>query len=120
MAISNKALNDKLREEYLALLSEFFTTKGEEVLRTNSNEIALPCTDSEQNEKFIVLTVKVPTGSRDGELYDGYLVADDYKMKLEQKTETSKKKAEEKAKKMERDAKMREKNIELKAKRENH
>ena len=120
MAISNKALNDKLREDYLKLLTDYFTNNGEEVLLTNSNEIAIPCTDSEKNEKFIVLTVKVPTGSRDGDPYDGYSMAEDYQLKLKQKKETAEKKAVEKAKKMERDAKMREKQVELKAKRENH
>lgn len=120
MAISNKALNDKLREDYLAILSKYFTEQGEQVLRTNSNEIALPCVDSEQNEKFIVLTVKVPTGSRDGDPYDGYSMAEDYEMKCSQKKETAEKKAVEKKKKMERDAKMRAKQLELKEKRENH
>lgn len=119
MATSNKVLNDKLREDYLAILSEYFTKSGEQVLRTNSNEIALPCVDSEQNEKFIVLTVKVPTGSRDGEPYDGYLEAESYDMKVAQKKETAQKKAIAKAKKIEYDTKMRAKQMELKAKREN-
>lgn len=118
MATSTKVLNDRLRDQYITILSELFSDRGEEVLRTGSNEIALPCVDDESNEKFIVLTVKVPIGSRDdGEPYDGYSKAEDYEMKSKQKAEAAAKKAAEKAKKMEKDAKARAKQAELKAKR---
>lgn len=109
MATSNKVLNDKLRERYLSIISDALTAKDEEVLRVGSNELALPCLDEEGNEKFIVVTIKVPTGSRDGDAYDGYSMAEDWKIKCKNKAETAKKKAEEKAKKIERDKKMREK-----------
>ena len=82
---------------------------GEDVLRVGSNEIAIPCLDEENNEKYIVLTVKVPTGSRDGDAYDGYSMAEDWEIKCKNKEETAKKKAEAKAKKIEKDKKMREK-----------
>ncbi len=109
MATSNKVLNDKLREAYLEIIGRALSAKDEEVLRVGSNELALPCLDEEGNEKFIVITVKVPTGSRDGEAYDGYSMAEDWEIKCKNKAETAKKKAEEKAKKIERDKKMREK-----------
>ena len=108
MASSNKALNDKLREKYLSILSEVLEKNGEEVLRTGSNEVALPCVDESGNDKFIVLTVKVPTGSRDGDAYDGYSMAEDYSIKCKNKAESAAKKAEDKAKKIERDKKRRE------------
>ena len=109
MATSNKVLNDKLRERYLSIVGDALTAKDEEVLRVGSNELALPCLDEEGNEKFIVVTIKVPTGSRDGHAYDGYSLAEDWEIKCKNKAETAKKKAEEKAKKIERDKKMREK-----------
>lgn len=108
MAVSNKVLNDKIRENYLTVLSEFFTTKDEEVLRTNSNEIAIPCLDEDGNEKFVVITIKVPTGSRDGDAYDGYSMAEEFQMKCKAKAEKAKENAEKKAKKIERDKKLRE------------
>ena len=108
MATSNKVLNDKLRERYLAVVSDALTAKDEEVLRVGSNELALPCLDSEGNEKFIVVTVKVPTGSRDGDAYDGYSMAEDWEIKCRLKEETAKKKAEDKAKKIAKDKKKRE------------
>lgn len=109
MAVSNKALNDTLREKYLELISKTMREAGEEVLRVGSNEICFPCVDSAGNDKYIILTVKVPIGSRDGDAYDGYSMAEDYAIKCKNKAETAKKKAEEKAKKIERDKKAREK-----------
>lgn len=106
---TNKALNDKLREKYLAIVGEALREKDEEVLRVGSNELALPCLDEDGNEKFIVVTIKVPTGSRDGDAYDGYSMAEDWDIKCKAKAETAKKKAEDKAKKIERDKKIREK-----------
>lgn len=105
--ISNKALNDKLRNKYLEVITNALSALGEEVILTNSNEIAIPCVDSEGNDKFCCFTVKVPTGSRDGEPYDAYALATEYKMKQEEKAEKAKKAAEAKAKKIARDEKAR-------------
>ena len=105
--MTNKVLNDRLREKYLEIISKALHDIGEEVLRTNSNEIALPCLDEEDNDKYIVLTVKVPTGSRDGEAYDGYSMAEDYAIKCKKKEETAQKKKAEKEKKIARDEKKR-------------
>ena len=107
MASSTKVLNDKLREKYLEIVNTALTAKDEEVLRVGSNELALPCLDEEGNEKFIVVTIKVPTGSRDGDAYDGYSMAEEWSIKCKNKAETAKKKAEEKAKKIEKDKKAR-------------
>ena len=113
MATSNKVLNDKLRERYLSIVGDALTAKDEEVLRVGSNELALPCVDEEGNGKFIVITVKVPTGSRNRDeseedrAYDGYAMAKEWEIKCKNKAEKEKKKAEEKAKKIKRDEKMR-------------
>lgn len=108
MAVSQKVLNEKLRERFLGIVCEILKEKDEEVLRTGSNEIAIPCLDEEGNEKFIVLTIKVPTGSRDGEAYDGYSMAEEFEIKQKLKAEKAKENAEKKAKKIERDKKLRE------------
>lgn len=104
---TNKVLNDKLREKYLEIISKVMGEVGEEVLRTNSNEIAFPCVDEEGNDKYVVLTVKVPTGSRDGEAYDGYSMAEDYAIKCKNKADAAEKKKAEKEKKIARDEKKR-------------
>ena len=107
--MTNAKLNETLRNEYLNLIAECFHSDDYEVLRTGSNEIALPCVDAEDNEKFVVITVKVPTGSReDNEPYDGYSMAAAYEMKCKEKAQKAKAAAEKKAKKIKADEKRRE------------
>lgn len=106
MAQSRKALREALRADYLAKVIALFTNAGEEVLRTGSQEIAMPCVDAEGNDDFVVITVKVPTGQRgdDGEPYDGYSEAEAYAMKVAQKAEKAKEAAAKKAAKVAKDA----------------
>ena len=110
MAKTAKVLNEEIKIRFLEGVSEHLSNCGEEVLRTGSNEIALPVVDEDGNEKWLVLTFKVPTGSRDGDAYDGYSMAEDYQMKLVEKEAKAKAKAEESAKKKAKaDAKKKEK-----------
>ena len=115
MAVSKKSLHESLRKSYMDKITTFLADQGEEVLVTGSNEIALPCVDSEGNDEFIVLTFKVPTGSRDGDPYDGYSIAEDFKMKSAEKAEKAKIAAEKKAKKIAQNKKMREEKAKAKA-----
>ena len=85
MAKTTKVLNEEIKARFLEGVSEHLTNVGEEVLRVSSNEIALPVVDDEGNEKWLVLVFKVPTGSRDGDAYDGYSMAEDYQMNLAKK-----------------------------------
>lgn len=112
---SKKSLHDALRAKYMERVSKFLADAGEEILVTGSNEIALPCVDSEGNDEFIVITFKVPTGSRDGDAYDGYSMAEDFKIKSAEKAEKAKIAAEKKAKKIAQDKKMREEKAKAKA-----
>lgn len=114
MEISRKVLREKVRENYLSTLIQFFTEKEEDVLRVASNEIAFPVIDEQGNEDFLVITLKVPTGSRDGDPYDGYSMAEAYQMKISEKAEKAKKSAELKKKKIERDKKYREEKEKMK------
>lgn len=114
---SKKTLHNALRAKYIERVSKFLADSGEEVLVTGSNEIALPCVDSEGNDEFIVLTFKIPTGSREGDIYDGYSMAEDFKMRTAEKAEKAKVAAEKKAKKIARDKQMREARAKAKAER---
>lgn len=116
--MSKKATNDALRFDYTNKLVEALAALGEEVLRVGSNEIAIPVVDAEGEDNFVTFTVKVPTGSRDGDAYDGYSMAQDYSMKLEEKKVKAEKAAAEKARKIARDEKMRKQKAEAKAARE--
>ena len=109
MSNTAKVLNEEIKVRFLDGVAEHLTQVGEEVLRVGSNEIALPVVDEDGNEKWLVLTFKVPTGSRDGDAYDGYSMAEDYKMKLQEKAEKAKVKAEKAEKdKAKREAKSKE------------
>ena len=107
--LTRKQLDEEIKVRFLEGVSEHLSNVGEEVLRVGSNEIALPVVDTEGEERWLVLTFKVPTGSRDGDAYDGYSMAEDYKMKLEEKAEKAKTKAEKAEKDKAKRAKPKEK-----------
>ena len=109
MAKTKKQLHEGIRAKFIGMFTEWLTEQGEEVLRVKSNEIAVPTLDEEGNEEFIVITFKVPTGSRDdGEAYDGYGVAQQYTESLAEKGAKAKAEAEKKAKKIAKDKAQRE------------
>ena len=85
--LTRKQLDEEIKVRFLEGVSEHLSNVGEEVLRVGSNELALPVVDSEGEERWLVLTFKVPTGSRDGDAYDGYSMRQDYEMKLQEKAE---------------------------------
>lgn len=118
MAVSRKVERELLREEYLtSIIAHFINT--ETVLRTKSNEIAIPVIGCNDNEDFIVITVKVPTGADKGATpYDGYAIAEDYEMKLAEKERKAKEREKKKAKKIEKDKAIREKKAEIAKKKE--
>ena len=117
-SMSKKATNDVLRLDYTTKLVEMLTAAGEEVLRVGSNEIAIHVVDADGEDSFVTFTIKVPTGSRDGDIYDGYAMAQDYTMKQEQKEIKAAEAAKKKAAKIARDQKMRKQKAEAKAARE--
>jgi hypothetical protein len=105
---TKKQLHEALRQKFLETVKEFFEGKEEEVLRVKSNEIAIPTLDEDGNDEWIVITFKVPTGSRDdGEAYDGYGMALQYKEAVAEKEAKAKAEAEKKARKIARDEKAR-------------
>ena len=101
MAKTQKSLNDELRALWVQRVSNCLSQE-DEVLVVGANELAVPVVDTDGNEKWIVLTIKVPTGSRDGDAYDGYAMAEDYQLKLASKAakaaEKERKAAADKAK----------------------
>lgn len=112
--MSTKILRDSLRASYMEKVRDFLAAQGEEVLQVGSNEFAIPCVDGEGNDEFIVLNFKIPTGSRDGDAYDGYSMAEDYEMKKREREEKAKAAAEKKAKKIAKDEEKRRKAKEAK------
>lgn len=94
---TQKQRDEILKTDFLDRVVEFLSSEEggeEEVLRVKSNEIAIPVVDSDGNERWMVLTFKVPTGERGGDGYDGYSMAEDYQMKQAVKAEKEKARAE--------------------------
>ena len=102
--LTRKQLDEEMKVRFLKDVAEHLSNVGEEVLRVGSNEIALPVVDTEGEERWLVLTFKVPTGSRDGEEYDGYSMKEDYEMKLAEKAAKAEEAARKKAEKIKKDA----------------
>jgi hypothetical protein len=114
MAITRKAERELIRANYLELITEFLGSRGEDVLRVKSNEVAIPVVGCEGNEDFLVITLKVPTGANKGtEPYDGYAEAENYAHNLAEKERKAAEKAKEKAEKMKRDEELRKKKAEI-------
>ena len=107
MAVSKKILHEEIKTRYVSLVADFLREQGEEVLVTGSNKIAIPAVDAQGNEEFLELTFKVPTGSRDGDPYDGYGEAESYALKLREKAEKTAAAEKKKAEKIAKDAKRR-------------
>ena len=105
-------LETELRNSCLDVLKKTLDgVYGCDVLPVSANEIALPVTDAENNEKWIVIKVSIPRGTRNGngyDPYDGYAAAEDYQIDLEEKAEKKAAAEAKKAAKISKDQKARE------------
>lgn len=108
MAVSKKSLHEEIKARYYEAVAAVFTSDNLEVLRTGSAEMAVPVLDANGDEEWLVVTLKVPTGSRDGDAYDGYALAQEYAQKQAEKAEKAKAAAEKKAAKIAKDKAARE------------
>lgn len=109
MADNKKQYREAIRTEYLEAVRTFLEKDGDEVLTVGSNEIAIPVVRGDGEDDYIVITFKMPTGSRDGDGYDGYAMAADYAFKCEEKRKKAEAARIAKEKKIARDKANREK-----------
>ena len=106
--MANKAqLETEIRNQFLEAVKELVSNQFEtDALQVSASEIAVPCLDSEGNERWAIVKVSIPRGTRNGEggydPYDGYAAAEDYAIDLQEKAQ---KKAEAEAKKQAKIAK---------------
>lgn len=110
-------LETKLRNTFLTFVTEQIQTNFDsDVLPVSASELAIPCVDDEGNEKFVLIKISIPRGTRNGEggydPYDGYAVAQDYAQDCVEKAQ---KKADAEAKKKAKIAKDEQKRAEKKA-----
>ena len=110
-------LETKLRNTFLNFVTEQVQTSFDtDVLPVSASELAIPCLDEEGNEKFVLIKVSIPRGTRNGQgsydPYDGYAAAEDYAQDC---VEKAAKKADSEAKKQAKIARDEKKRAEKKA-----
>lgn len=93
---------DTIRNSYMEKIREMLSV-DDEVLTTGTNEFCLPICNDNGEEGYLVLTFKIPKGSRDGDPYDGYAMAEEYQMKVAEKLAKAEAKEKAKAKKIAKD-----------------
>lgn len=108
--MTQRELDNILRQSWTKLIFDFLTEKGEDVGYVKDNIINLPTVDKDGNEKEIEITIKVPKGSvKDNEPYDLYGLREAYEINKKEKERKAKEKAEKKKKKIEKDIEFRKK-----------
>ncbi len=75
-------LNEKIRAAYLPRIAKLFEDEND-VCRIASNKIAIPVLDEEGTEKWLTITVSVPTDPE----FDGYTDAQVYAEGVQKKAE---------------------------------
>ena len=115
--MTNAQLETALRNTYLSFIANAIAQEMEtDALPVSASELAIPCLDDEGNEKFVLIRVSIPRGTRNGhggyDPYDGYAVAEEY---AQDRVEKAQKKAEAEAKKQAKIAKDEQRRAEKKA-----
>lgn len=102
------AIRNTMLENIMKMIDSEYAT---DALPVSASEIAVPVVDEEGNEKFALIKVSIPRGTRNGDggytPYDGYAAAEDYKLDLADKADKARAREEKKeraAKKKERKA----------------
>lgn len=117
--MSKASLETALRIEALEVVKEALSAHYDldpktQICVVSASELAIPVVDAEGNEKFVLIKVSIPRGSRDGNggyiEYDGYAAAEDYKAdrdrtQAKKDASAAKKEAEAKAREAKRAAK---------------
>ena len=110
-------LETAIRNRFLSFISDTISQEMEiDVLPVSASELAIPCLDDEGNEKWALIKVSIPRGTRNGaggyDAYDGYTAYEDY---LDDLKEKAQKKADAEAKKQKKIAADEKKRAEKKA-----
>lgn len=103
MAVTQRVANANLRAAYTNMIAELLIDSDEDVGYVSAGVINFPVVDENGNDSWIEISIKVPSGSRDGTPYDGYELREDYVIKQRAATERKEKAEATKAKKIARD-----------------
>ena len=83
-------LETAIRNRFLSFIAQTISQEMEiDALPVSASELAIPCLDDEGNEKWALVKVSIPRGTRNGaggyDPYDGYAVAEDYALDCKEK-----------------------------------
>lgn len=95
-SLENEIRNDVLKVVVQALIEAYDT----DVKPISSSEVMMPCLDSEGNEKYAVIKVSIPRGTRSngGYIpYNGYEAAEEWEAVVADNNDKAAKRAEKKA-----------------------
>lgn len=89
---SKAQLENKLRSTFMDHIVEMVNSVyATDALTVSASEIAIPVLDEEDNEKFVLVKVSIPRGTRNGEggyiPYDGYEAHEAYLEEIESKAQ---------------------------------
>jgi len=91
------AIRNTMLENITKMIDSEYAT---DALPVSASEIAVPVVDEEGNEKFALIKVSIPRGTRNGDggytPYDGYAAAEDYKLDLADKADKARAREEKK------------------------
>ena len=88
--------------DFMGKVRQFLEDNGEVVLQVKSGTFSIPWAMG-NDEGYLNLTFSIPKGTREGDLYDGYEEAENYRLESEAKAKAKAEREEKKRKKIERD-----------------
>lgn len=96
---SKASLETAIRNEILTALTTFLSEHFQsDVMDVSASEVTMPVVDAEGNEKFALIKVSIPRGTRLGdgqyEPYDGYAAHDDWELEKADKADKAAKRKE--------------------------
>lgn len=85
MAQSKASLETAIRNQILDFLTTNLSAHFDaDVMDVSASELTMPCVDAEGNEKFALIKVSIPRGTRNGDggydPYDGYAAHEEWKL----------------------------------------
>ena len=93
--------SEVVKMDFMQKVKNFLESEGETVLQIKSGTYSIPWA-LDGDEGYLNLTFSVPKGTRDGELFDGYEEAENYRLESEAKAKAKTEQEEKKQKKMEK------------------
>lgn len=97
--MSKAALETAIRNDILSAMTAFLSEHFDaDVMDVSASELVMPVVDAEGNEKFALIKVSIPRGSRNGDggydAYDGYAAHEEWELEKADKADKAAKRKE--------------------------